>query len=314
MNDCISKVSKEYPCREEFIGELYKLLGNPKHRYPSSIYIQGPPGVGKQSILKRFLINQNINYALINAIEYYTSKLLYEAILNQLTAHEINIENNFANSTKCESIEDFIDELNGLNADKSYVIILKNHERIHSMDKHILPVLLRLNQVCMKLNICCILIGCKPSLHHTSMQALPDTKLIHCSQYSKNDLMSILQLQEGFLKKHLMRIYFYNSNVIDANFKTRSIEIIKSLDSNFFAGYFDIFLNFFYRVCRNVRELLYLSNEYFPTYCRPVIEETIGPNDSRKLWKHMEIPFQRAMNSIYCRMEMNEVSHCDTRQ
>lgn len=307
MDECISVVSREFPCREELLAELYKLLGNPKHRYPPSIYLQGPPGVGKQSILKRFLIIQGIHYALIDSIEYYTPKLFYEAILNKLADHEIGHENNFENFAKCETMEDFVDELNLLDGDRSYVLILKNHERIHSVDKNILPVLLRLNQVVAKLNICCILIGSKPMVHQTSMQALPDTKQIHCGQYSKNELLSILQLQEHFLKRRLERIFIHNTDVIDADLHKRQFEIIKSLDSNFFAGYFDMFLSLFYGVCRNVRELLYLSNEHFPTYCRPVIEEAMEPNDCRKLWKNMEIPFQRAMNSIYCRMEINEV-------
>lgn len=309
MEKCIEQLSAQYPCREAYFTQLYNLFNNPLERYPPSLYIQGPAGIGKTTLLKHFLDRHCVRYAYLDCIEYYTAKMLFEEILNIFAGHEISIETNFENYAKCDSMEDFIEQLNLLSNNLSYILILKNYERLTGVDKNILPVLVRLSQMIMKYNFCCILIGCKPLMHHASMLGLPDMMLIHCDQYNKEELHTILQLQKTFLPQCLIRKFIYEAREINEVIDKTRMNIISSLGSDFYSGYFNVFLSVFYTVCRNVRELLYLSNELFPTYCRPVIEETIQPTDLRKLWKHMEIPFQRAMNTIYCRMEINQVTN-----
>lgn len=301
MEDCIAEISEKYPCREEYISQLYRLFGNLTYRYPPAVYLHGPPGAGKTTILQELLTHQNITYAYIDCIEYYTAKLLFETILNKLRKYEITKENNFQNYAECDSIEDFIEELNCLEHDRPYVLILKNHERINAINKNILPVFVRLNQIAMKINISMVLLGCKPLLYAASMRGLTDMICIHCSQYTKDELMEILFLQEDFLRERLKSIFVANNS----EKQQERLQIIDSLNDEFFTGYFSTFLNMFYGICRNVRELLCLSNENFPAYCEPVMNGTLQRKEQRKLWNHIEGPFQKAMKSIYCRMESN---------
>lgn len=301
MENCVSEISEEYPCREEYISQLYRLFGSPAYRYPPSVYLHGPPGIGKTSILTKFLTHQNIIFAYIDCIEYYTSKLLLESILNKLRKHEITKANNFQNFAPCNSMEDFIEELNLLEPDQPYILILKNHERINGIDKSILPVLVRLNQVAMKINMSVILLGCKPLLHAASMRGLTDLIYIHCSHYTMNEMIEILFLQQNFLRERLKSIFV--EHLDDLSARDERLQIIQSLQDDFFSGYFSAFLNVFYGVCRNVRELLCLCNENFAAYCQPVMDGTLNKKESRKLWNNIQGQFQKAMKSIYCRME-----------
>lgn len=309
MKQRIAKLSKMYPCREEYFTELYRLFNNDLERYPPSLYIHGPAGIGKTTLLKHFLNTADIRYAFIDGIAYYTPRMLFEEIINAFVGHKISSANNFENYAKCDNMEDFIEQLNSLSNNRPYILILKNHERIQSMDKNILPVFMRFNQVALKYNMCCVLIGCRPFRQSGSMQTLPETIEIHCAQYNKAELTTILQTQQKFLRQQLMRVFVNGAVAMDYILDKKRTDIIKSLESEFFTGYFNVFLSMFYTVCRNVRELLYLSNEHFAAYCRPIIEEAADPNDMRKLWKNMEAPFQRAMSSIYCRMEFSQVEN-----
>lgn len=305
MDACISEISQELPCRKEVLTELYQLLGNKSHRFPPSVYVHGPPGVGKTSLLTKFLNYQSITYAYIDCIEYYTAKLLFESILNKLNGHVISREENYESHAKCDTMEVFIERLNSLHNEKPYVIILKNHIRIADIDANILPVFMRLNQVAPGLNIACILLGCRPLLHQATMQGLPEVTYIHCDQYSKTDLIKILDLQCNQLKQCLKRV-FAGDDIPD-EVRQQRLEIIDGLETEFYYGYFSIFIDMFYGLCRNVRELLYMSNDNFPAYCRPVLQGVISPTDSRKLWINMKEPFQKAIAAIYCRMDLCQV-------
>lgn len=301
MDNCISDLSKEYPCREALLIELHQIFGKPDHRYPSSLYLHGSPGIGKTSIFLRFLDYLSITYANIDCVEFYTPKMLYEIILNKLTRHVLGENNNYENYVRCDTMNDFIEELSALDEQKSYIIVLKNYLRLKETDSNILPVLMRLEMLVPNLNICCILIGSKTVTHHSTQLGVIPMINIHCNQYSKSELLEILLLQEHHLIKTIKNLFLDAD--LDETTRSRRSQIITELHTDFFTGYFNIFLDIFYNVCRNVKELLYLSNANFPIYCKPVIDGAIDKNDIRKLWKNIELPLRIAMGSIYCRVE-----------
>lgn len=301
MDECISEISERFPCRTKLLREFYQLFGKLNHRYPSSLYLYGSPGIGKTSLLLQFLNHLSIKHTNIDCIEYYTPKMLYETILNEFNDHTLSENNNFENYVRCDTMDDFIEQLAELDTRKPYVIVLRNYHRLKETDANILPVLMRLEMLVPNLNICCILIGSKTVTHHASQLSCMPTINIHCEQYSKSELFRILMLQEKHLRKTIRNLFASDgSSEVERHHR---LQIINDLSTEFFAGYFDAFLNVFYTVCRNVKELLYLSNANLPIYCKPVIDGQIDKNDVRKLWKNMELPFKTAMASIYCRVE-----------
>lgn len=298
------EILKEYPGREAYLKQLSQLFGYHNHCLPPSVFICGASGTGKTVVLLKLLKQLSISHALMDCIESYTPKLFYETIINCMQDYHLSSNNNFENYASCGSAEDFIDTLNASDKDKPYVIILKNFNRLHDIDANILPIMMRLNTLVPCINISCVLIGSKSKLDHMSKQGLIPCINIHCEQYSKNDLLKILSLQIDHLKKTMIKIV---DEVGDSNEKSQKRQRLDELDDSFFHGYFDRFMSTFYSICRNAKELLYLSNANFPIYCKPVIDGEIGAKELRKLYKNMELPFKTAMNSIYCRVDQNHI-------
>lgn len=301
MNQFVKDVSVTFPCRANQMKELYQLFGLKNHPIPSSLYLNGAPGVGKTTLLMKTLDYLSVQYALIDCIEYYSSKMFYENIINVLYGHKLMQNNNFENYASCDSSESFLDQLNELNSSERYVIVLKHFDRLHEMDANVLPVLMRLNEFVPGLNICCALLGSRSATQHISHQGLVPVYDIHCEQYSKTDLFQILLIQTDHLTNTMTKLVLEDD--VHKDQRNYRIEIINELQVDFFSSYFSVFLDTFYGVCRNVKELVYLSNANFPIYCKPVIDGTIKMNDIRKLWKNMEVPFKIALGMIYCRVD-----------
>lgn len=301
MEKFVKEVSVDFPCRTKLLSELYQLFGHDSYQMPSSIYLYGAPGVGKTTLLMKTLKYLRITHALIDCIEFYSAKMLYEGIMNIMHNHSLSQNNNFENYATCDSSERFIEELSALDKTSSYVIVLKNFERLRDVDANVLQILMRLNELVPELNICCALIGCKATTLHASAQGLNFVYNMHCEQYSKTDLLQILSLQMEHLERGMKKLVTQDET--NENTRDERLAIIDGLGIDFYSSYFSIFLDTFHGICRNVKELLYLSNANFPIYCRPVIDGLIKKNDVRKLWKHMELPFKTAMGTIYCRVD-----------
>ncbi|XP_031630976.1 origin recognition complex subunit 5 [Contarinia nasturtii] len=297
----MEQLLETFPGRGSYFKDLFRLFGNESHSFPSSVLIDGASGTGKTSALLNFLEQSSISYAYIDCIECYTSKMFFEAIVNKLYGHELTPNNNFENYANCDSAEDLMDVLNAMDPNKQYVIVLKNFDRLHEIEANILPIMMRLNQFVPVLNMSCILIASQTPLNYIGKQGLVPTMTIHCDQYGKDDLLKILSKQNDRLRRTMMDIV--NEGTEDKDKRNQRLQILEKLDERFFIGYFSSFLDTFFSICRNAKELVYLSNANFPIYCKPVIDEEIRPTELRKLWKNMELPFKMAMNTIYCRVE-----------
>lgn len=300
----MEQILDEFPGRADYLKKLSQLFGRKSHCFPSSVFISGASGTGKTASLLKMFDYLGITCAYIDCIECYTSKMFFDAIINSLSGHKLTPDNNFESYVNCECAEDFIDTLNALKADdseNSYAVVLKNFDRLHEIETNILPIMMRFQQLVPALNISCILIASQTELNYLGKQGLMPTINIHCNQYGKDDLMKILSKQIEHLRKTMIDII--NESDSDEAMRQRRLTIMDELDERFFIGYFNLFLDMFYVVCRNAKELVYLSNANFPIYCKPVIDGELQSNDLLKLWRKMDLPFKMAMNSIYCRVD-----------
>lgn len=310
MEKCIADISKEYPCRTKLLTDLFRMFGHRSHYgMPSSVFLYGAAGVGKTSILLKTLNYLRITHAMIDCVEHYSPKLFYESILNTFSSHVLTQNNNFENFAPCDSTESFLDEMRALDTSKPYVLVLKNYQRLHGMDANILPVLMRFKELLPELHICCVLIGSKWTRQHNSKLGIVPCQQIHCDHYGKADLLQILLLQMDHLKRTMQNLV--HEDRANRSKKQERLAIIDDLQVDFYSGYFSIFLDTFFSICRNAKELLYLSNANFPIYCKPVIDGLIRKDDMRKLWKNMELPFKTAMGTIYCRVDQKNANVCN---
>lgn len=54
---------------------------------------------------------RQVKYAYVNAIETYSTRILFETILNQLTETVPSMENEFSNYANCDNMCDFLRHL-----------------------------------------------------------------------------------------------------------------------------------------------------------------------------------------------------------
>ena len=84
-------------------------------------------------IVKNCLEAGKFCHAIVNCGEGYSLRLLFENIVNQLTKHELNVENNYQSYAKCTNFLEFVHVLQNIsnklnigntNDDKSLSIII----------------------------------------------------------------------------------------------------------------------------------------------------------------------------------------------
>ncbi|XP_055911778.1 origin recognition complex subunit 5 [Eupeodes corollae] len=302
---------KKFPCRESVIQSLFELLDDPTETFPPSIYLYGHSGTGKTSILTKFLKHTNSKTVILDCIECYTSRILYESILNKLHSHRLRKEDNFAPYMKCETLKDFISDLQQTGSDNevddddeetSYIICLDNAERVRDMDANILPAFMRLPELT-GLNICCILVSQLPFEKYYTKGGLPDQISIYCPQYSKNEVQKILTEDFERVRERLLRRLRKDPPMKLAVDIERAEEIISELTSDFYGNFLNVFLSVFYKACRDLPELKVVSTDCFDIYVEPVLNGTIDKNDVSRLWRHITNPLKTALSQVYMRMD-----------
>lgn len=82
----------------------------------------------------------------------------------------------------------------------------------------------------------------------------------------------------------------------------KRLEILSSLSRGFYENYLSIFLNVFFKVCRDLKELQLVAFECFQKYCEPVLDGSIAPDDVTKLWRHISKTMKLSLSTIYMRM------------
>lgn len=265
---------------------------------PQSIFIYGASGTGKTKIISS-LIRQSIENAIIvNCNECFSSKILFETILNGVFNHKPSSANQYSPYAKCNNARDFFDALEQCDPSHSYVIMIDAAEMLMKMEHNILPIFLRLQELS-DLNVCCVLIS---TLHidlMTPKDGLESTIVIYWPQYSKKEIFNILfdkfEDYKTFVKKKLVLTNCKNISDLEA--------IVESMDENFFENYLHLFLNVILRSCRNVRELLLTSRDCFHKYCEPILNGTVDIADVQKLYRNISEVLKNSMKKTYDTIE-----------
>lgn len=303
--ECIEIVSCEYICRSDIIRRLYVdlNLGQREKRtaLPASIYIYGDHGTGKTVVLTEFLKNIPHKSVTIDCVESYTPKIVYESVLNQLFNHSLEPNNNYASYKKCDNGRDFVDALNDLDADGSYVIRFDDAQRMRDMEANVLSIFLRLRE-CTTLNICCLFVSTLPFEKLFPVGSFPMPIIVHWPNYTQKEVLSILGCSYPVFSKRLYDHYVH-SKQIDKAEKARRTDIIDGLERNFYENFFNLFLNTFFRTCRDLNELRLIGQDCFTKYCEPVMDGSVDVNDVRMLYKNISATLKAGVNTIYRRVD-----------
>lgn len=281
----------------KIVSELAKIY-TPEESFPTCTYIYGQKSVGKSLCIKKFLETYcTIQSVIVDAGECYTNKILFENIINAFRHHELSEKNDYEPYAKIESMEEFLSELSLLDVDKSFLIVIEKAERLRDMDMNIIPSLMKLQDFT-GLNISCILIS------HIAFEKFGigdwDVIKVHVPDYSKNDIMEILmsnydKVQNSVLKK-------IGQSQLSENEKQSRLEAATMMNEEFYRNYLNIFLNVFYKACRDFTELSFLSEKCYIHYYTPVLTGEILHNDITNLWRNVNKSLKASLNTIYMRV------------
>lgn len=268
--------------------------------FPNCLYLYGLKSVGKSLCLQKFLDSSQdwLCSVVVHAQECYTSKILFDTIINSLNGHKLSKASNYANYAKVDSIEDFLKELTSLDTGKSYLIAIENAEKLRDMEFNILPVFCKLQEFT-GLNISCVFVS------HVAFEkfgAASTTNIIHVSNYTKNDIIEIFSSKYPQVHNKIDE-QIKNDKSINLGEKTRQRAIITSMDEEFYRNYLNIFLNVFFKACRDITELEFLVNKCYKSYYAPVISGEIKPNDITNLWRNITKLLKVSFNTSHMRIE-----------
>lgn len=307
-HELIDKVSIKYPCRKEIVGRLYNYFGhsssNAEVVLPACVYLYGDIRTGKSVILAEFFKQlSTIKSVIIDCIECYTSKIIYETILNELFEHELSADKNYAPRARCENARDFLEviKLLPLENQQPIVIVFDNAERLRDVEANVLELFLRLQEMT-SLNVCCLFVSIIPmeKLYPKESFLMPIT--LYWPKYSQNDILQILKSKFGYYKEVLLQRLTHNPKLNKEEIAKRTA-LIHNLNINFFENYLNIFLSIFFRTCRDLKELMCISRDCFEKYCEPILDGTVEPNDARKLYTNILNTLKTVLVTIYKRIE-----------
>ncbi|XP_050310630.1 origin recognition complex subunit 5 [Anthonomus grandis grandis] len=285
MDDPLSTLKHSYPGRETEIEQLWQLFGTPAEPFPHSVYICGGASSGKSSIVNSLLETLKVRHATINLIECYTSKILFESILNKLMDHRIDPKSG-APYAKCDNLMEFISCLKNVEINLSNsVIVVDKAEELRGMEANLLPAFLTLPELT-EIPISVIFLSeIVFEKYYYRLNVVEPIK-IHFPQYTKDSLLDILARDFDHVRQ-LMTENFGDS---------------LTFDREFYRKYLNVFLSVFYRACRDLRELRYMSRKNFLVYCEPIVKEELTVNDYMALWRRISPTFTASAEVLYLRL------------
>lgn len=238
---------------------------------------------GKSLCLDTVLQYLGYKYVVINCIECYAPKIMYENILCGLYDEEIEI--------KCETVMDFVNCISRFeNGYNPFVIVLDNADRLRSMDQNLLSSLLRLRELC-NTNICTIFVSHIIFENFHFKLGVREPIKLYFPNYNKEELFKIIFLYQKLFINHLLQI-----NDVDN-------EIQSELEKpELFANFLNAFLSVFYRPCRDLIELQHMARVNFVKYCEPLISNQIQSDDLTRLWRHIAPILKTSLELLYLRI------------
>lgn len=267
--------------------------------FPDCIYLFGQKSVGKSLCLKKFFDKSRswLNSVVVHTAECYTSKILFETIINAFRGHEPSEDNDYSSFGRLDSIEDFLMELRDLDQEKSYVIAVEEAERLRDMEFNLLPVLIKLQQYT-NLNIACVLVS---HLAFEKIDASAAVIQMHVPDHTKADIISILAQNYDGIKDKITR-GIEKSTELREDEKKKQLAIVEKLDVEFYKQFLNAFLNVFFKACRDITELRSISNKCFVSYYTPVLREEIAHTDVTNLWRNISKVLRAALQTGHMRI------------
>lgn len=274
--DKIILLKEKLICRDAQIVTLLSLLGEPQHYSYPSFFVYGHTATGKTYVIQTLLETCKFPHIIVNCVECFSSRMLFEQILNQLQGNWLSSENECLSYLRCNTLNEFVllfkqvvREQNLL--DQTVYIVLDNAEQLREMDANLLPGFLRFQELA-ETNVTVIFISEIVWEKFRPNTGCFEPLILYFPDYSIDDILKIL-----------------------------SRDYPPEFSADFYMSYINILLGVFYTVCRDLKELRHLAAINFPKFCEPVQKGDVSEEDTRRLWRNIEPHLKKAMQTVYLR-------------
>ncbi|CAG9131184.1 unnamed protein product [Plutella xylostella] len=289
----MEEISKRVPCRDKQLQTLLDLFGDYDEPLPCSVFASGCMSTGKSLCIQSVLRHLGYKHVIINCIECYAPKIMYESILSGLgTDYEAEV------GIKCDSLKDLIHGLNLLGQTQinyePVIIVIDKAERLRTMDQSIISALLRLRELC-NLNICTVFITHLVFDQFYFKMGVREPIKLYFPNYNKEELFKIIFLHQSTFVQYIL-------NDIDVGDEVKE-ELEKP---ELFANFLNAFLSVFYRPCRDLIELQHMARVNFVKYCEPIVKGDIQAQDLTRLWRHISPILKTSLELLYLRISSSK--------
>ncbi|KAM6895220.1 origin recognition complex subunit 5 [Xenentodon cancila] len=266
----LQRASEQLPCREVQAGMLLSLLGQPEQCCYSSIFIYGHRASGKSHVVNVLMKELELPHTTVSCVESLSAALLFEQVLLSFFGCDA-----VSQLPRGPSLSDFVrvyrQQACQSPASQTRYIVMEKAELLRETDAHLLPALLRLQEL-VEDNVTVILLSEIVWDKFRPNTGCFEPLLLHFPDYSKGELQQILTHD-----RH------------------------PSYSAEFYSSYINILLGVFYSACRDLRELRHLAALNFSKFCEPLAAGKVKETDTHKLWKNIEPHLKKAMQTVYLR-------------
>lgn len=269
--------------RHELLNQILSYVSD-ESSLPQSLFIYGASGTGKTKVIPPLIQHTVPDTIVVNCNECFSSKILFETILNGVFHHTPSSDNQYSSYATCSNARDFFDALEHCTPSNSYVIVIDAAEMLAKMESNILPIFLRLQELC-DLNVCCVLISAQPIDLIAPKDGLDSTIVIYWPQYTKKEILNIMLDKFDDYKAFVKQRLVSNNDTEGSHSDVEAI--VDSMEENFFENFLHLFLNVKLRSYRNLRDLLLTSRDCFHKYCEPIANGTVSITDVQKLYRNI---------------------------
>eukprot|EP00056_Hartaetosiga_gracilis_P005292 m.83346 g.83346 ORF g.83346 m.83346 type:complete len:175 (-) comp12117_c1_seq1:1296-1820(-) len=138
--------------RGKEVRALKRYMGSSQQKCYGNLFVYGTPSTGKSHVVEKVLKDSGGKYTVVNCMEMYSPRVLYEEVLNSVSGCFPSQENMFGGYERCESMVKFVKHLSKIydeqlnNGDTLY-IVLDHVERLRKFKVSDLAAILRLQEL-----------------------------------------------------------------------------------------------------------------------------------------------------------------------
>ncbi|KAL6073553.1 Origin recognition complex subunit 5 [Balamuthia mandrillaris] len=263
--------------REAEIKQLCSIFSRDKPTGPHFIFVHGPRGTGKTSVVKAVLQSKSIPFALVNCLSCHTERLLFECCLAELD------ESRNEKQDRCVNASSFVSQLRAFlsrraNEERVY-LVFDEVERLRTVSPQLLSFLPRLAEMTSS-KIFVVFISPVPWTRLlVTNTGCPLPLSIFFSTYSKGDILRILG--KDCPREVRDRPLFMN--------------VAKQL------------LDVIYHLCNDLAELRWFLHELYPTYIAPIQRNEIEEEDYAALDQAIQPELKKVLQRLYLRDDMVDI-------